>query len=274
MVEYPKPNLDELPELYTDLDHLLVDVEQTLREHFEVRTKNGVDMIFFGEADQDTYLEAIHADRDTMIPFFQKIAGVPDRELERLYGVANFNRFRTRKSDFYTEEEAIIFANAMVDLLPDNLYLETPLYTFVKMWENDQRRHVRARYERDVREYLDSCGFSNFKGNSLPGEPDFVVPNTEPYEVIGEVRVIQPRDYKKRFKEFGSEARAAEIHFPNAKFVAVAHVGRQIERRNRAELRKMLYESSAAEIHAAFFQDELNLLVNKLEEWGISRSKR
>lgn len=139
------------------------------------------------------------------------------------------------------------------------------------MWENDQRRHVRAGYERDVRDILESHGYPNFKGNSLPGEPDFVIPETDPYEVIGEVRVIQPRDYKKRFKEFGSEARAANTHFPDAKFVALAHVGRQIERRDRDTLRKMVHDSSAAEIHAVFFQDEIDQLVSQLDDWGISQ---
>lgn len=89
MVEYPKPNIDELPELYDELDQLLIDSEDVLRNHFSITVENDVEFIVFGEADRETFLRAMHADRDTMIPFFQKIAGLPDREFERLYGVSN-----------------------------------------------------------------------------------------------------------------------------------------------------------------------------------------
>jgi hypothetical protein len=61
-------------------------------------------------------------------------------------------------------------ADALVDLLPNDLALETVLFAFVKLWENDQRRHERAKYEEYVREHLEEHGYPNFKGNTLPGE--------------------------------------------------------------------------------------------------------
>lgn len=145
------------------------------------------------------------------------------------------------------------------------------LFAFVKMWENDQRRHERAKYEEYVREYLEEHGYPNFKGNTLPGEPDFVVPTEQPYEVVGEVRVIQQRDQQKRFKEFGSEARAAAENFPGAKFVAVANVTQFNLRERREELREEVHRASAATIDAVVFQDELDRLVDHLNEWGVIR---
>jgi hypothetical protein len=205
------------------------------------------------------------------MPLFQKITGLPDREFERLYGEKNIGSLRDRKTDFRDEEPAVKFANALVELLPRDLTLETVLFAFVKLWENDQRRHERAKYEGYVREYLEEHGYPNFKGNTLPGEPDFVVPTEEPYEVVGEVRVIQQRDQQKRFKEFGSEARAAAENFPDAKFVAVANVTQFNLRERREALREEVHKASAANIHAVVFQDELDRLVDHLNEWGVTR---
>lgn len=272
MVRYPRPNSEELPGLYEELDDLLDDAEAALRRHFVIETDEcGHERIVFGEATTSDFLDALWEDSHSLMPLFQKITGLPDREFERLYGEKNIGNLRDRKTDFRDEEQAVKFADALVDLLPHDLTLETVLFAFVKMWENDQRRHERAKYEEYVREYLEEHGYPNFKGNTLPGEPDFVVPTEEPYEVVGEVRVIQQRDQQKRFKEFGSEARAAAENFPDAKFVAVANVTQFNLRERREELREDVHKASAANIHAVVFQDELDRLVDHLNEWGVTR---
>jgi hypothetical protein len=123
-------------------------------------------------------------------------------------------------------------------------------------------------------EDLNEAGFPAFKGNKLPGQPDLVVPDTEPHQVTGEVRVIQRKDKKKRFKEFGSEARDAEEHFPDAKFVVVVNMGRYLEEVDRESLRDEIHEASGGGIDRVYFQDEMKLLISELEEWGITRQQR
>lgn len=273
MVQYPKPNSDELPGLYEELDELLDDAERALRRHFVLETDEcGTEWLVFSKSTSSDFLDALWDDSHTLMPLFQKVTGLPDREFERLYGEKNIGNLRGRKTDFRNEKQAVKFADALVDLLPNELALETVLFTFIKMWENDQRRHERAQYEEYVREYLTEHGYSNFKGNSLPGEPDFVVPIDEPYEVLGEVRVIQQRDQQKRFKEFGSEARAAAANFPGSKFVAVANVTQYNLRERREDLREDVHKASAANIDAVVFQDELDLLLEHFNDWNISRS--
>lgn len=272
MVEYPRTSEEELPELYEELDEMLARIETVLREHFPTRSAGDDIKVEFAEATAEDYLDAMWADSEVMVPFFQKITGLSDREFERQFGYRNIgSKMRGRKTDFRDEEPARAFGEVLEDLFPPELYRETLLFTFVTMWENDQRRHYRARYEDTVREFLTEQGFQNFKGNSEPGEPDLVIPDSRPYEVTGEVRVIQQKDKKKRFKEFGSEARIADEHFPDARFVVVANVGRYVNEVDREGLRQEIYDEAAGPIDAIFFQDELDEFVERLQEWGVSR---
>lgn len=272
MVDYPRTSEEELPDLYDELDRMLDQIERVLRMQFPVRDAGEGDKVVFGDASTDNYLDAMWADPESMVPFFQKISGLPDREFERQYGIRNIgSSLRGRKTDFRNEDKAIAFAEALDDILPAELYLETLLYTFVTMWENDQRRHYRARYEDTVLEHLNDQGFPASKGNKLPGEPDIVVPESDPYEVTGEIRVIQQKDKKKRFKEFGSEARVAKEHFPETYFVVVANVGNYITTVDREELRQEIYDEAAGPIDRIVFQDELDDLVDQLDEWDVTR---
>jgi hypothetical protein len=159
--------------------------------------------------------------------------------------------------------------------MPDSLSLEALLYAFYKSWEGDQRRFYRMRYEDDIRQLLSENGYPTFKGNSLPGEPDFVIPDTEPYEVIGEVRVIQKTDKEKRFKEFRSEASEAKDNFGDIKFVAVANLGKQyLETRDREEVRAEITKNGTSDIDAVVFHDERGDFIETLESWGISRQEK
>lgn len=269
--EYPQPNQEELPDLYDTLDKLASEAESALYEHFDVQTRDGVEVVVFANADIDQILDALWHDSEVLVNLFQKTTGLPDREFERLYGESNIGGLAGRKRDFRDEEQAVKFATAIDEHIPDEIALHTLIYTYIKMWEGDQRRHFRADFEEDVREVIEDAGYDVFKGNSLPEEPDFVVPTSEPYQVLGEVRVVQPRDYKKRFKEFGSEARAAADNFPEAKFVAVPHLPPHDLETRREELREKVHKWSNAEIHRVYFQDELDDLLDQFEDWGIGR---
>jgi hypothetical protein len=273
--DWPRPSEEELPDLYDDIDEILDSIEENLRTHFRIENGNNEEIIF-SEADRADYLECMDSNHNAMVPFFQKIVGLPDREFERQYGISGVGqRLSDRKTSFVEDETAKKFAEALEELMPSSLSLETVEYTFFKMWEADQRRFYRMRYEENVRDFLEENGYMNFKGNTLPEEPDFVIPESEPYEVLGEIRVIQQKDREKRFKEFRSEAAEAAKNFPDAYFIAVANMGAYIERvDDREDLRNRITKDDESEIDAVFFHDERDKMLNQLEEWDVSRQQK
>jgi hypothetical protein len=272
MDDFPRPNSEELPDLYDDLDQLLVEAETVIENHLDVfEDEFGNNVVYFGETDVQSYLDAMWEAPHAVVELLQDITGLSDREFERLYGVANIGGLKNRKTDFRSEAKAIQFAETVKELLPAEMYLETVLFTYQTVWQADHRRHYRADYEATVRDHLRDHGFPVKKDESLPGQPDFVIPRSEPFHVIGEVRVIVPRDYDKRFKEFGTEARKAKHEFPDAKFVAVPNLPLFDIHERREKLREMVQDLSEATIHRVVFPDELDELVSQLEIWGVER---
>ncbi|KPN30789.1 hypothetical protein SY89_01529 [Halolamina pelagica] len=209
-----------------------------------------------------------------MIALFQKIAGLPDREFERQYGVRGIgSRFRDRKTSLKDVEDAQTFAKALAELMPESLSMEAALFAFYKSWEGDQRRFYRMRYEDEFLEFLNEEGYEAWKGNSLPGEPDIVIPESDPYDVIGEIRVIQQKDKQKRFKEFRTEAHEAHTNFDDINFVVVANLGRQyLEDHGRETVRSEINKDGMSEIDAVFFHDERDEFIEQLEEWSVSKN--
>lgn len=274
--DWPRPSEEELPDMYEDIGEMTQTAEELFREHFTITEHNGEERVQFEDADTDTYLEFLDADHKVSVAVAQKITGLPDREFERQYGIGGIGqRLRNRKTTFYGVDDAEKFAEVLNELMPDSLSLEALLYAFYKSWEGDQRRFYRMRYEDDIRQLLSENGYPTFKGNSLPGEPDFVIPDTEPYEVIGEVRVIQKTDKEKRFKEFRSEASEAKDNFGDIKFVAVANLGKQyLETRDREEVRAEITKNGTSDIDAVVFHDERGDFIETLEIWGISRQEK
>ncbi|MDL0120608.1 hypothetical protein PNQ29_12840 [Halobacterium salinarum] len=271
--DWPRPSQEELPDLYEDIDKMVKVAETELREHFTITNSEAGERIQFGDADADDFLEAIDSDHEVMIALFQKTAGLPDREFERQYGVRDVgSRFRERKSSLKDVEEAQEFASALADLMPESLSLEATLYSFYKAWEGDQRRFYRMHYESEFLEFLNEQGFSAWKGNSLSGEPDIVIPESKPFDVIGEIRVIQQKDKQKRFKEFRTEAHEAHANFDDIQFVVVANLGKQyLEDHGRETVRSEITTGGASEIDAVFFHDERDEFVAQMEEWGVSK---
>lgn len=272
--DWPRPSRKELPDLYEDIDEMVRIAEQLLREYFTIE-RDPEERIQFGDATDEDFLAALDADHEVMVALFQKVAGLPDREFERQYGVRGVgNRFRDRKSSLQDSEDAEQFARVLAELLPDSLGLETTLYTFYKSWEGDQRRFYRMQYESEFLEFLKESGYAASKGSSLRGEPDIVIPESEPYEVVGEIRVIQQKDKQKRFKEFRTEAREAHANFDCIKFVVVANLGRQyLDDHGRETVRTEIDKYGSSEINAVFFHDEREEFLAQLEEWEVSRDR-
>mgnify|MGYP006268812561 CR=1 FL=1 len=273
-MEYPKASEDLLPDLYDKLDDAEATAERVIRDYFEIEDSDGHDVILFGEADEDVFLEAMYADPPVMVPFFMKISGLPSREFERVYGIANVDAMKgwTRK-DLRESEEGEVFAEALVNVLPDYMYVETALYTYYMLWENDQRRHQRAKYEEVVREQLAENGYPNRKGEDLPGKPDVVIPPSKPYKVLAEVRDMHRKDFRKRNKNFDSEARAAKQNFPNAKFVVVAKFPKLQVEDNREGIRDMVMDLNPDDIDAVIFPDEFDHFYGLLQEWGVEHQE-
>lgn len=271
-MEFPKASEDLLPDLYEELDEAKDIAEKALRTHFPIVNAGEANAVAFGQATKDDFLEAMYEAPEVMVPFFMKVSGLPSREFERVYGMKNIDGMKTwTRKDLRKSEEGQVFAEALVQVLPENLYLETCLYTFYLMWEKDQRRHQRAKYEEVVRERLEEAGFPNRKGEDLPGKPDVVIPPTRPFKVIGEVRDMHRKDFRKRNKNFDSEAKRAKENFPDAKFVVVAKFPKHQIENDRRELRDIVLDLNPDDIDAVIFPDEFENFYQSLEKWGVDR---
>jgi hypothetical protein len=271
-MEFPKASKDILPDLYEELDEAVDVSERVIHAHFPIEDIGEADAVLFGQATEDDFLEAMYEAPEVMVPFFMKISGLPSREFERVYGTKNIDAMKTwTRKDLRESEEGAVFAKALGQVLPDRLYLETCLYTFYQMWENDQRRHQRAKYEEVVRERLAEAGFPNRKGEDLPGKPDVVLPQNRPFKMVGEVRDMHRKDFRKRNKNFDSEARRAKENFPNAKFVVIAKFPKHQIENNRESLREMVLDLNPDNIDSVVFPDEFEELYESLEGWGVSR---
>lgn len=272
-MDFPKASEDLLPDLYEELDEAKDTAESVLQEHFEIESEGDARTVTFGRASKDDFLEAMYEAPEVMVPFFMKISGLPSREFERVYGEKNVDAMKTwTQKDLRESEKGNLFAEALTQVLPDRLYLETCLYTFYLLWENDQRRHQRAKYEEVVRERLEEAGYPNRKGEDLAGKPDLVLPPDTPFKVIGEVRDMHRKDFRKRNKNFDSEARRAKENFPEAKFVVVAKFPKHQIKNNRRELRDMVLDLNPDDIDAVIFPDEFDDFYELLEEWGVART--
>lgn len=272
-MEFPKASKDLLPDLYTELDEAVETAEEVLRNNFQIVSDGTGEVVVFDAASKDEYLEAMYDAPEIMVPFFMKISGLPSREFERVYGEENIDAMKTwTRKDLRESKKGNLFAESLLQVLPNRLHIETCLYTFYLMWENDQRRHQRAKYEEVVREQLSEAGFSNRKGEDLPGKPDIVIPSEKPFRVVGEVRDIHRKDFRKRNKNFDSEARRAKENFPEAKFVVVAKFPKHQIENNREGLRDMVLDLNPTDIDAVVFPDELSDFFQTLEKWNVERA--
>ena len=270
-MDYPKASIEILPEVYELLDDQVTRIETVLRGHFEVDERGEAEVIRWSAASQEDFAEAMFADPPVMVEFFKKISGLPSREFERVCGVDDLDRMKGwKQKDLRETERGKGFAGAMEDILPDEMYVETALYTFYQMAENDQRRHVRSNYEDVLLEELRERGIPVKKDESLPGKPDLVIPDSPPHTVLGEVRALHSKDYQKRVKNFDSEARNAKEQFPDAHFIVVAKFPpHQIEAEGE-ELRHGIKHAND-NIDSVYFDGEIDEFVKQLEAWGVER---
>lgn len=114
--DWPRPSQEELPDMYEDIDEMVQVADRLLREHFTIE-RGPEERIQFGDATEEDFLGALDADHEVMVALFQKVAGLPDREFERQYGVRGVgSRFRDRKSSLRDIEDAEKFARVLTEL--------------------------------------------------------------------------------------------------------------------------------------------------------------
>lgn len=268
-MDYPQPDQNLLPKLYEHLDSQVEIVERTLRQHFNVESSSGHEVILFEEASQEDYLEALYEEPEAMVPLFMKLTGLTRRVFGRVYGIEHIDGIKKWKTkDLRETEKGQTFAEAVRDLMPEKLYLETVLYMFYKFWETDRRRSFRRDYEEVILERLQEVGYPAVKDETIKGKPDIAIPRSEPYEVLGEVRAIDIDDFQKRAKNFRDEAESAKDRYPNTRFVAVAKMPKHQLDRRREELRSGL---EAGNIDLVVFQDEMHIFFDRLATWGVSK---
>ena len=124
-----RPNLEELWELYEELDGMTRRALKVLMlsEHFEEESFR----VRFDEMEASDVEELIVRDREVMIPFFTVICGLSVRELERLFGIKDVYSLRgAKKIGERSRRKLKEFAEVVSDLLRHPLTLETVAYKF------------------------------------------------------------------------------------------------------------------------------------------------
>jgi hypothetical protein len=269
LADYPRPNIKELPGLYAELDNLIQDAEIAIRGLPERLFNRSAETINFGEMTENEFHDLIGRNPDVMVIAFTRVCGLSDREFSRLFRLENV--YRLRESWQSDREGANTFVKAMMQLLPEQMRLETFLYTFFRMWEEHQKRHHRARFEEDVRTFFRTHGYECRK-ITHPTEVNGAIPPENPLLVM-QVRTGVRKDLVKRAKEFSSEFDKSIEAFANAKFMIVFKIPyHELDRRD--EIREVIMDQRKGKkpYDMVLFQDELEDALKKLEEWGVPKS--
>lgn len=260
--------------MYDELDKLSERIEQAIRslepQFFEE------ELIRFNKMDENAIIELVRKDPEAMIPAFTRVCGPSVREFERLYGLNDVYSLRNRRRWLNPGADERKFAGVIAQLLEGTvMHVETFLYTFYKMWEEHQKRHVRGREaERDVREYFQQHGYPCEKITSPVEVNGAIPPSPNPSEVLlaMAIRTGVRRDLVKRAKEFSREFDIFKREFPNAKVIVVFRIP-QHELSIKEEIRETIIEERKERetYDGVFFHDELENIRKKLEKWKIPK---
>lgn len=268
LTKIPRPNINELIDLYNELDEMTKQIAEILVELPQPFYDPISGILFFERMTEEILIPIIEKNPKALIPFFTTICGLSIREFERLYNVKDVYSLQTKFNRDSQKEKK--FVKIIKDLLPPQIYIETVLYKFYKNWEEHQKRHKRGKaFEESVRTFFRKNGYDCRKITS-PIEVDAAIPSDNPLIVIP-IRIGVTRDLVKRAKEFGSEFNEIRKYFSRAKFVVVFGIPVH-ESHQREIIREKIKEyGPAGGYDAIVFGDELETLLSKLEQWGIPR---
>ena len=266
--EFPRPNIKELPGLYSELDRLVSAAEALIRglppHLFDKETQ----VIRFGSMSVTDLADLISGDPDVMVMAFTRVCGLSVREFSRLFGLNNVYKLRTSR-DWPAGDDEGLFVRSIGGLLPEHMHVETFLYAFYKMWEEHQKRHYRGRFEEDVRAFFRAHGYTCEK-LTTPTEINGAIPPYDP-RVLLQIRAGVRRDLVKRAKEFSTEFDEGMKAFPKARFVVVFNIAEH-ELDKREEIRRVIVsQRSGRPYDGVYFQDELPDALKSLEDWGIPK---
>jgi len=227
------------------------------------------EVVFFGSMTKEDLEKLVGSDPSALVIALTRVCGLSDREFYRLYGLKEV--YVLRESWVKDQERRDLFLEIIAKLLPEQMHLETFLYTFYKMWEEHQKRHHRARFEEDVRVYFRAHGYECRK-ISRPLEVNGAIPPSKP-EVVIQVRTGVRKDLVKRAKEFSSEFDKAHAAFPRAKFLIVFKIPTH-ELDRREEIRHVIesQRTRKRQYDAILFQDELENAIAKLRQWNVQKA--
>jgi hypothetical protein len=274
LAKIPRPNYDEIPDLYRKLDDMVREIVKNLIKYGLLEQENL--LVRFDRADESTIKKLILENPDTMIPFFVMICGFSERELERLCEIRNV--YKLGRS---AEKKAAKLAKIIKKYLKYSYNLETVIYKFYKNWEEHQKRHFRGRRTEElVKSILVEHGYNAGKIKVECGdkerEIDFAIPpDSRNIRVAIMVRYGVFRDLVKRAKEFSTEFDELVNCYPDVKFVIVYLVS-QHEKNRIEEIRKRIEaerEGKRSYDLIILTEDELKELPKKLEEWGVPRMR-
>ncbi len=224
LARIPRPNKEELPHLYSDLDDMARRIGGILVESRLYEEETG--LIRFDKASPRDIYGLMARDPGVMIPFFVMICGFSVRELERLAGIDDVYTLRRPEAFRRKTRTAYRFAELVSSSLKHPLHLETVIYKFYKNWEEHQKRHYRARIEEAVRELAEKhghpCGKIKIHCGGKEIEVDAAIPpDPRRVEIALQVRTGVRRDLVKRAKEFSSEYDDIAQCLPHVKFIPV-----------------------------------------------------
>jgi len=268
----PRPNIDELPELYKDLDEMVKRIAEVLFQTNLASTESL--MLEFDKASEDKIRKAIKRNPEVMIPFFLKICGYSVREMERLHNIRSV--YSIPPSDFGK------LARVIKEHLRHPLSIETVLFKFYKNWEEHQKRHYRARkVEEKVVKFLRDHGYDagKLKIECMGKEREIdcaVPPDPERVRIAIQIRYGVRRDVVKRVKEFSTEFDEISGCKPEAKFVVIYWTSSH-EKSHRDEIRKEIEKEREGKKPFDFVmvisrEKDLDELLEKFKEWGVPKS--
>jgi hypothetical protein len=150
------------------------------------------------------------------------------------------------------------------------LRLETVLYKFYKNWEEHQKRHWRGRKaEKDTCEVIArhcrDVGKRKFQCGGKKREIDCAVPRDKPVVAIN-VRVGVKEDCAKRIKEFATELK--EVKECGVKDFVVVYFVPEHEKNKLEEIRTEYLKEAPFDL-VVLTREELELLAERLREWGV-----
>lgn len=276
LAKIPRPNYEEIPALYIDLDNMTRRIGLILigSNLYEGASK----LIRFDKASPNDIHRLMAKDPKTMIPFFVMICGFSVRELERLARIHDIYSLRKPETFRKKEESTRRFAQLVIENLRYPLHLETVLYKFYKNWEEHQKRHYRAKIEDQVRKLFEQHGFPCGKIKILCRDKEIEIdgaipPDPHRVKVALQIRTGVRRDLVKRAKEFSSEYDDILQCLPHVKFIPVYLVPPH-EKDKLEEFRRVINNERKGKTPYTTIiltWEELENLLNRLPKMGLKK---